>query len=54
MQATTKVYDLFGFLAPFLIKAKILFQKMWQKELKWDELLPEDLNLEWTNWYWGF
>lgn len=50
IQATARIYDHFGFLPPFFMNAKILFQRMGLRELKWDELLPEDLRLEWCSW----
>ena len=37
-----QIFVLFGFLAAFTIRAKILIQKLWQKKLSWDEPLPED------------
>ena len=45
-----QIFDLFGFLAAFTIRAKILIQKLWQKKLSWDEPLPEDNAKEYQEW----
>ena len=45
-----QIFDLFGFLAAFIIRAKILIQKLWQKKLSWDEPLPEDNAKEYQEW----
>ncbi len=42
--------DPLGFLAPFLVRAKILLQRIWQLGLTWDEHLPQDLLEEWKLW----
>ena len=38
-----RMYDPVGFTAAFLIKAKIGLQHLWQKELDWDQELPEEI-----------
>ena len=45
-----QIFDLFGFLAAFTIRAKILIQKLWQKKLSWDEPLQEDNAKEYQEW----
>ena len=42
-----KFYDPLGLLVPITIKFKILFQKLCQDKLEWDEPLPDDLLQEW-------
>lgn len=44
------VFDPLGFLAHFLIYAKILLQRVWRKAIGWDELIPTDLHNDWSNW----
>ncbi len=44
------LFDPLGFLAPFLVRAKILLQRIWQLGLTWDEPLPQDLLVEWKLW----
>ncbi|CAB3994162.1 Hypothetical predicted protein [Paramuricea clavata] len=36
--------------APFLVRAKILLQRVWQLGLAWDDILPQDLLEEWQLW----
>ena len=36
-----------GWLAPVVIVAKILLQKLWLQKLEWDQPLPPDLIQEW-------
>ena len=44
------VFDPLGFLAPVLIRGKLLFQKVWKlNELSWDDLLPAEFIDEWNN-----
>ena len=44
-----KFYDLLGFLCPVIIRFKILFQKLWQCKLDWDDVIPEELKEEWKS-----
>lgn len=37
------LFDPLGFLAPFVVRAKILLQKVWQLGMTWDDPLPLDL-----------
>ncbi|KRZ75294.1 Gypsy retrotransposon integrase-like protein 1 [Trichinella papuae] len=50
ISVTAKLYDPLGHLSPYIIRAKVLFQKLWQKGLNWDDELPSDLQKEWQTW----
>ncbi|XP_069171604.1 uncharacterized protein [Procambarus clarkii] len=39
----SKPFDPLGLLSPILIKGKRLMQECWQRNMRWDETLPEDL-----------
>lgn len=47
-----RLFDPIGFLTPFVMLVKILFQKTWRLGLDWDEDVPEDIRdsfLKWLN-----
>ena len=44
------LYDLLGFVQPFHLKAKIIFQESCKLSMKWDDLLPQNLQLETNKW----
>ena len=46
-----KLFDPLGFLAPFIIRGKILLQQMWIKGLEWDEKLDENLKRKSDQWF---
>ncbi len=50
LSAIATVYDPLQFLAPFLVRAKILMQEIWRAGLDWDESLPDDLAIKWKRW----
>ena len=45
-----KTFDILGWFSPSTIKAKILLQKIWEREINWDELVPLDLLDTWHRW----
>lgn len=45
-----RLFDPFGWLAPTIILAKILIQKLWLCNAEWDEQLPQDLTEEWLTY----
>ena len=49
-----RIFDPLGFLVPFTITAKFLFQKLWQLGVDWDEHIPEDLATQFVTWTEGF
>ncbi|KRX69756.1 hypothetical protein T06_5276 [Trichinella sp. T6] len=42
--------DTLGYLSPYPITAKILFQRLWQQGVDWDEKLPDNVHQEWKKW----
>lgn len=47
LERTMRIYDPFGFLAPFTLIAKYLLRKTWALGLSWDEPLADNLRAEW-------
>ncbi|XP_068987944.1 uncharacterized protein [Bombus flavifrons] len=46
-----KIYDPLGLLAPVIVRAKMLLQRLWTLKIDWDESLPADLHTEWNKFY---
>jgi hypothetical protein len=44
------IFDPHGYAAPVLVHAKILLQKIWRKEIGWDEKIDENLFKQWNGW----
>ena len=42
------LYDLLGFVQPFHLKAKLIFQESCKLSIKWDDFLPQNLQDETT------
>ncbi|XP_064464472.1 uncharacterized protein LOC135375756 [Ornithodoros turicata] len=41
LQAVARIYDPLGDVAPFVLTAKILLQRIWLSKMSWDEELPD-------------
>ncbi|KHJ42896.1 hypothetical protein D918_06980 [Trichuris suis] len=50
LSAVARIFDPLGFLAPFIIRAKIILQLLWQSGCGWDESIPDVLNAKWNRW----
>ena len=44
------LFDPIGFLATFLVTAKLLLQQVWQFGIGWDKTPPSEFLLEWFKW----
>ncbi|XP_044314736.1 uncharacterized protein LOC123037552 [Drosophila rhopaloa] len=49
-----KLFDPAGWLSPFIVRAKMLMQEIWLRELSWDQPLPTDLVTRWRNFLEGY
>nr|XP_054757158.1 uncharacterized protein LOC129263265 [Lytechinus pictus] len=47
LSQVARIFDPIGFTTAFVIRAKIGLQKMWEKGLDWDDVLPEESQAEW-------
>lgn len=48
VSVVAKLYDPMGQLAPYVIRGKILIQKLWQDEIEWDDPISKDRLVEWN------
>ena len=50
LSQVSAVFDLPGFAASVILKAKLILQELCRLELGWDEPIPEQLAIRWSNW----
>ncbi|XP_064463407.1 uncharacterized protein LOC135374345 [Ornithodoros turicata] len=50
LQMSARVFDPLGFLVPYFIRVKILFQRLWEIGLDWDDRLPDGTLADWRSW----
>ncbi|XP_022783263.1 uncharacterized protein LOC111324045 [Stylophora pistillata] len=43
LSATSSVFDPLGLAAPYVIKAKVIIQELWRRQIEWDSELPNDI-----------
>jgi hypothetical protein len=48
LSAIVKIYDPLQLIGPVIVKAKLIMQELWKREIGWDEELLEDLKTSWT------
>ena len=46
----SSVYDPLGLGAPFLLKDRLIIQRLCKNNLNWDEPIDDDTAQEWLNW----
>ncbi|XP_064397630.1 uncharacterized protein LOC135344354 [Halichondria panicea] len=45
-----KTLDVLGWFAPTTIQAKVLLQRLWERKVDWDDLVPDDVKQAWLQW----
>ncbi|XP_073785217.1 uncharacterized protein [Danio rerio] len=50
LSIVSSLYDPIGFVAPFLLKGKCILQELCQRNMEWDDSLPDDLIPRWEEW----
>ena len=51
LEQVMTIYDPYGLLAPFTLRAKILLRKTWSLKLEWDQPLSDQLRNEWVDFF---
>ena len=51
LKKTATIYDPLGFLAPYVVRAKILIQQAWVEAAGWDLPLPVHHQEQWRSWF---
>ena len=54
MSFIAKLFDPMGFIGPYIMMAKILFQELWVLGLDWDCEVPAEANKQFCSWLLGF
>ena len=45
-----RVFDVLGWLSPAVVKVKILFQRLWEQKIDWDDPAPSSIQSVWQKW----
>lgn len=45
-----KIYDILGLIAHFIIRGRMIIQKVWREQLGWDEPISDDIQQLWKQW----
>ena len=45
-----KTFDVLGWFAPTVVKAKILLQRLWEQKVDWDDPVPQAIREAWLQW----
>ncbi|GBM20204.1 hypothetical protein AVEN_216631-1 [Araneus ventricosus] len=48
LSSVSKIFDPLGWLAPFIIGAKIHIQRIWTFQISWDDPVPEEIKIKWA------
>lgn len=50
LSIVSSIYDPLGFLAPFILTAKLILQDLCRLKLDWDDESPDELLTRWQAW----
>ena len=53
LSITTSLFDPIGFLAAFILVAKLILQELWRLGTQWDEIVDERVQKRWDKWLKG-
>ena len=47
LSISARIFDPIGFLAPTVLLLKIIYQKLWEEEIGWDQTAPTEIQKSW-------
>jgi hypothetical protein len=47
LSISAKIFNSIGFLAPTVLLLKIIYQQLWEKNIGWDQVAPEEIQRSW-------
>ncbi|KAG1697911.1 hypothetical protein GQR58_005883 [Nymphon striatum] len=50
LSCIARLFDPLGFLTPFVMLVKFIFQELWIQGIEWDEKVPQDIEIRFNNW----
>ena len=50
LSVVSSLFDPLGFLAPFVLQARLLLQDLWREGFPWDQQIPEPYYSLWSKW----
>lgn len=50
LSVASSIFDPLGFIAPFVVRAKIILQELWRIKVGWDDEVPENIKNQWIEW----
>ena len=53
LRKVATVFDPFGFVGPFVIKAKILIQQLWSRGYDWDDVIHDEIASRYQKLVWA-
>ena len=51
VSSVARVFDVLGWCSPAIILLKILLQRLWERNLEWDEPVPGEIEQTWKRWH---
>ena len=46
-----RTFDILGWIAPAIVRVKILLQKLWESGVGWDDPVPQSIQETWETWW---
>ncbi|XP_003738411.1 uncharacterized protein LOC100906333 [Galendromus occidentalis] len=50
LSIVASIFDPLGYLSPYLVRGKLIIQRLWENSLQWNEAVPNELRVELMQW----